>query len=319
MLVRKEIEQLLTGCLSIIAIGIFLSLFFFLPASLIAQPSSSYRPIELNPEYDHNPFGITPVDIVYEFAAFTTSFDSEDDDNGDGLSDIRGIPEFVAYEVKKDNGETRKKYKRPRWMTDDTLHTKGIAPDDDTYRVSRANELKEVRSEYRFVRGHMCPKSTADRISTYAGYNTHTVLNAVPQLQWQNQGVWKELEEYTLKKADKYGQVWVICGPVFFGKNPALWLGQDDEVKAAVPDALFKILIRKDDSEAGISTLAFIIPNIVPSDRSDPADFLTSVARIEEVTGMEFFTRLDKSARKKVLASQFDPEAIEKNTIYLNW
>lgn len=102
----------------------------------------------------------------------------------------------------------------------------------------------------------MCPKNAADRMGLSAGWNTHTVLNAVPQLQWQNNGIWKQLENEVTDWADKYDSVWVICGPVFFDKTPAVWLGQKNEVKAAVPDALYKIIIRKsDESDSGIETL----------------------------------------------------------------
>jgi len=59
---------------------------------------------------------------------------------------------------------------------------------------------------------------------------------------------------------DKYGQVWVITGPVFLGKYPAMWLGQDGENKVAIPDALFKIVIRETDNLDKVKTLVFIIP-----------------------------------------------------------
>ncbi len=48
------------------------------------------------------------------------------------------------------------------------------------------------------------------------------MLNACPQLQWQNNGIWKKLEELCLDWADKYNAVWVICGPIFFGREPAM-------------------------------------------------------------------------------------------------
>ncbi|MCB2221575.1 MAG: DNA/RNA non-specific endonuclease [Bacteroidetes bacterium] len=122
--------------------------------------------------------------------------------------------------------------------------------------MSGTSDLKEVKTNYRYVRGHMCPKNAADRMGLSAGWNTHTVLNAVPQLQWQNNGIWKQLENEVTDWADKYDSVWVICGPVFFDKTPAVWLGQKNEVKAAVPDALYKIIIRKsDESDSGIETL----------------------------------------------------------------
>ena len=181
-------------------------------------PGIKYKPIVLNPAYEHTKWGIEPADLIYQFGAYTTSFDSDDDNNGDGKSDLWGVPEWVAYEVKKLQVKIEP-YNRPTWMTDDALKANKKAPNDDTYAVKGTKELKEVSGDYRYVRGHMCPKDVADRISMEAGYNTHTILNAVPQLQWQNNGIWKKLEGQVTDWADKYERVWVICGPIYFDKT----------------------------------------------------------------------------------------------------
>lgn len=152
-------------------------------------PGKGYKPIVLDASYNHTKWGIEPADKLYQFAAFTTSFDSDDDNDGNGKADIWGIPEWVAFEVKKEADDGPGKYNRPKWATDDALHKAGQAPNDATYAVSGTRSLKEVKTDYRYVRGHMCPKASADRISKEAGSNTHTVLNAVPQLQWQNNGI----------------------------------------------------------------------------------------------------------------------------------
>lgn len=255
------------------------------------SPGKGYKPISLDTSYSHDLWETKPVDIQFDFAAYTVSFDSEDDDNGDGKSDVLGIPEWVSYEIKKEKNESED-YNRPKWMTSDSLHSLGIAPSDKTYAVSGTRKLKEVKTDYRFVRGHMCPKDAADRISPAAGYNTHTVLNAVPQLQWQNNGVWKNLEQRSIDWADKYEQVWVICGPVFFNDSPSMWLGENDEVQAAIPDALFKIIIREADTKSGVETLAYVIPNILPKEKSEPDEFITTIDRIESLTGLQFLTTI---------------------------
>ena len=65
-----------------------------------AQPGKGYKPIVLYPNYEHTKWTIEPSDKVYEFAAFTSSFDSEDDNNGNDKGEVWGIPEWVAYEKK---------------------------------------------------------------------------------------------------------------------------------------------------------------------------------------------------------------------------
>jgi endonuclease G len=283
----------------------YLSLFIFVPLlfGFIGEtkaPSSKYKPIKLDPSYEHVKWGISPSDITYEFAAYTASFDSDDDNNGDGTADIWGIPEWVSFEIKRQEEPKKTTYTRPSpWLSDDKLHEAGIVPADESYHVKGISNLKIVKGNYRFVRGHMCPKHTADRLTEDAGYNTHTTLNCVPQLQWQNNGVWKKLEKNCTDYADKYERVWVVCGPVFYGNNPALWLGQQGEMQVAVPDALFKIVIRENaESETGVETMAFVIPNIVPTDKKDVAEFLTSIENVESMTGLTFLTTLDTVQQK---------------------
>lgn len=167
-------------------------------------------------------------------------------------------------------------------------YANGIVPKDETYAVSGVNDMKEVKTDYRYVRGHLCMKKIASRVSLDAEYNTHTTLNAVPQLQWQNAGIWLDLEFKTIEWAESKGSVWVVCGPVFFKKSPAVWLGQEGEVKAAVPDALYKIVIKEVNGKP--DALAFLIPNVIPSDKDDYSEFLTSVDRIEKLTGLDFMS-----------------------------
>ena len=266
---------------------IILITLFTIPAAIFSGPA----PILLDYSYEHDRWITLPRDIQLDFAAYTVSFDSEDDNNEDGSLDIWGIPEWVSFEIKELITD-HPLASRPKWMTDTNLYDMGIAPDDKSYSVPGTNSLREVKTDYRFVRGHMCPKDTAERISRDAAYNTHILVNAVPQLQWQNNGIWKNIEQLSTEWADKYKRIWVICGPVFFGKTPAVWLGQNDEMRVAVPDALFKIIIREDDIDP-VKTISFLIPNIVPKENKNLSYFITTIDRIEEITGLDFLTVLD--------------------------
>ena len=260
---------------------------FTIPINLFAGPA----PILLDYSYEHDRWITLPRDIQLDFAAYTVSFDSEDDNNGDGILDIWGIPEWVSFEIKElitDHPLSS----RPKWMTDTNLFAMGIAPNDESYSVSGTNSIREVKTDYRFVRGHMCPKDTAERISRDAAYNTHILINAVPQLQWQNNGIWKDIEQLSTDWADRYKRIWVICGPVFFNKTPAMWLGQNDEMKVAIPDALFKIVIREDDMDI-VKTISFLIPNIVPKEKKNLNEFISTIDKIEELTDLDFLTILD--------------------------
>ncbi|MEO9483940.1 MAG: DNA/RNA non-specific endonuclease [Ekhidna sp.] len=266
-------------------------LFFCISTILFSQPGNGYKPIKLDPNYNHSKWETSPSDLVYEFGAFTSSFDSNDDNDGDGKGESWGIPEWVSYEIKSVPNQTESGNRPSRWLTDKQGNKDGFVPNDATYAVSGVRSMKEVKDDYRYVRGHLCMKKIAGRVSLDAEYNTHTTLNAVPQLQWQNRGIWLALEYKTVEWAEKHGSVWVVCGPVFFGKKPAVWLGQEGEVKAAVPDALYKIVIKEVNGVP--EALAFLIPNVIPSDKDEYSEFVTSVDRIEKLTGLDFMSNAD--------------------------
>ena len=183
--------------------------------------------------------------------------------------------------------------KRPSpWITDATLHAQEVAPNDKSYRNSG------------YSRGHMCMKSHAWRLGENADWNTHTVLNACPQKQRMNAGVWLGLENATGKWADKFDVVWIVCGPIIFnGRTPSEWIGDPGEVKAAVPDAFYKIVV-KDAANGGLDVLAFIFPMYGGDDygstKADLTPYLTSVDTIEALTGLDFLFNVNDEIQKKV-------------------
>ena len=254
------------------------------------------KEVVLDSSYNHNKWETIPVDVKYEFAAYTTSFDTDDPTIEGGENISLGIPEWVSFEIH--GGVSSSKCRRPRpWLTDTSLFNNGVAPGDNSYHVSGTKALTVVSGDYRFVRGHMCPFATASRIGCDASWNTCLMMNAVPQLQWQNNLIWKGLEKNCTDWADKHNKVWVICGPVFFNKNPSLWLGQQNEKRVAVPDALFKIVIRESSSKTGIETIAFIIPNIIPKNKRLD-EYVTNIAQIENLTGLKFLNTLSPTFQK---------------------
>lgn len=256
--------------------------------------ATDYKPEELDHTYDHARFApaVDPgsSDILKTFRAYATYFDGADDDTGDGIQDMLGVPHWVAYELRAAPPGLGPAPQRPSpWITDESLNEARIAPDDDTYKNSG------------FSRGHMCMKEHAWRLGAAADWNTHTVLNACPQDQRMNAGAWLGLEKLTGDWADTFGKVWIICGPVFLrDRVPARWIGDGNEVPAAVPDAFFKIVV-KDEGEAGaVEALAFIFPMYGDEDygrtTADLTPFLTSVDVVEALTGLDFLSELDDAA-----------------------
>lgn len=186
--------------------------------------ADSLKPIVLDPSYSHDRFGTMPKDIVHGFRAYTTSFDSADDNDGNGTPDRWGIPEWVAYEIKAlPPGTTLGGGpNRPKWMTDAELFAEGVAHSDASYHFSNVwRDANPNSDQLGYDRGHMCMKHHAWRLGANADWNTHTVLNACPQRSKLNQGIWLDLEKRTATWADKYGSVWIIAGPVVFNDKPS--------------------------------------------------------------------------------------------------
>ena len=292
--------RFLTGVLLVAAFG------------LAASPSqSAQRPVRPPPEgYEHTRFAPAP-DILKLFHGFAVSFDSKDDDGKLGASVLR-VPHWVAHEVRRWEPSEAERgdetawclhtVSRPkRWLTDRDLATSGVAPNDDSYRNSG------------FDRGHMAMKLLVERLGQDAAYNTHTVLNAAPQRERFNRKIWLNLEYLTGAWAQTYRKIWLIQGPVFYPEKALAWIGDEGEPKVAVPDAVFKIVIReKTEQERDAAAdktapevLAFLYPQLGPGYFGSWNDyrherFLTTINEIEKLTGLDFKPSADPSVERRV-------------------
>lgn len=248
------------------------------------------RPEVLDPNYKHDLWKTRPTDEVREFGAFTVSFDSGDDDNGDGEPDILGIPEWVSYEMHKGN-ESKTEFSG-RWLVDPDLWLRRLCPNHDSYTNSG------------YSRGHMCMRAHASRISKDADWNTHTTLNACPQKQSFNNGIWKGLELKCSRWADAYGKIWVICGPVITDWTPSKWIGDEGDVEVAVPDKFFKIVVKDSRIPTRPDVLAFIYCHDETLSSSaqhiSHVPFLKSVRVVEALTRLNFFSELSQSDQNAI-------------------
>lgn len=303
---------------------------FFLVSAflLITAPAQATgkKSCETPEGYNHAKFA-PDADILRKFCGFTVSFDSKDDDDGDRKPDLLRVPHWVAQEVRRWEPQEKDRTDdsawclntlkdRPKWFTDPELLSSGVAPDDDSYKNSG------------FDRGHMAMKLLVERLGQNAAYNTHTVLNAIPQRAKFNRCIWKNLEYLTGAWAQKYGVIWVIQGPVFYpNESPAVWIGNEGERKIAVPDAVFKIVVRyKTEQEKNKAEsqnkeipeiLAFLYPQLGPGyflscgDKRDYQHmrFLTSVHEIEELTGLNF--KLPEKLERRRGTELWDPQVVD--------
>jgi len=278
-------------------------------AALVVMSSplfaETFKPNILDPSYNHDRWGTSGTGIIKDFRAYRSSFDNMDDDDGFGGPDALGVPEWVAYEIKRFDGQCIETHPRPdTWITDATLHSAGIMPDDRSYKTTKA--FRDAHPAW-FARGHLAMKLIAERLGEDAEWNTHTFYNAVPQRQLFNAGIWLDLEKLTAAWAQHYGAVWIVTGPIFADRHAYAHLGDSGEFPVAIPEALFKIVIRESGIPDRPNFLAFIYPQLGPGYTAksyNHARFLTTVDEIEKLTGIDLLTSLPDNVEKELEAKE---------------
>lgn len=140
-----------------------------------------------------------------------------------------------------------------------------------------------------YDRGHLAPNyAIATRYGEAAQRETFLMSNIVPQRHGLNAGVWKELEmKIATSYPGRFGEVWVLAGPVFAARPPKLPNG------TAVPQAFYMIVI--DESEGRVRAQAFLFPQETPAG-AEAGEFLVEIDEIERRTGLDFLHELPDAA-----------------------
>lgn len=197
-----------------------------------------------------------------------------------GYSDALGNPLWVAYRVR-----------------DMDTHAVPPRPDEfvvDARTVSRITPAVYTNSG--FDRGHLAPNhAIALRHGPKAQEETFLMSNIIPQKHGLNAGLWKALEQKIAGNyPGRFGEVWVIAGPVF-GGQPA-WLQR----RVAVPEACFMILV--DESGGRVRASAYLFPQEPPT--GDLNDYLVAIDEIERRTGLDFLAELPDAAENALEATR---------------
>ncbi|HEX5212615.1 MAG TPA: DNA/RNA non-specific endonuclease [Pseudolabrys sp.] len=255
--------------------------------------------VECTPDVlkDHNPGLADNPDRVICFQGYISNFNTKP---RTGKPKFLGVPHWVVHHVKRAPKSPESGERPNSWFTVFDLADKGIAPIDDSYSFS-----KKFRTAHKnwYDRGHQAQKYLVERLGNKAALFTHNVVNALPQLHNFNAGPWLTLECFTGAWANKFGEVWVVAGPVFKKNKAITWLRSDINKKAvpvAIPDANFKIVARKDGDQWDL--LAFVYPQSHKSYAKGPFDpeiFFKSVADIEQMTGEKFLSGLPGAEQLK--------------------
>lgn len=143
-----------------------------------------------------------------------------------------------------------------------------------------------------YDRGHMCPGGDCNW-NDDGRFETFYLSNMCPQNPNLNRGDWKEIEIACRQWAQKYGCVYIVCGPIFFKSQEHVRIGSN---MIPVPEAFFKVILCP--SELAPKGIGFICRN---TDGNRKKDFyVNSIHQVERVTGYKFFTNLNDSIKKEV-------------------
>lgn len=228
---------------------------------------------------------------------------------------LRRIPYTISY-----NSET----KNPNWVawhltsehTEGPYNRKGVPYYDDsgnaigiasfTYDVVYGDyfvdrEVSSPRQEHsdwkehpsNIDHGHMCPAADC-KWSKEAINQSFLLTNMCPQDHELNGGDWETLEDKCRKWAKKYGDIYIVAGPIFYNgiKNT---FGAN---RIAIPDAFFKVVLC---TKGTPKALGFIYSN--NAEKQPMNQTVCSVDEVERVTNIDFFSSLPDEVEETVESS----------------
>ena len=143
-----------------------------------------------------------------------------------------------------------------------------------------------------YDRGHMAPAADM-KFDAQAMKECFYMSNICPQTHELNAGVWSKLEKACRRWANKFGKVYIVCGPIFY-KNKHKSIGKN--LVIPVPDAFFKCIYGVNNGKP--QAIGFIMRNN-DSKQSMNASAMT-VDEVENITGMDFFPNLPDKIENKV-------------------
>lgn len=235
----------------------------------VAEPVKPKPAAKLEPRTEENKQAINSelsrTDDVIEYLGYSVSYNKD-----------RKIPNWVSYELLASETDGPYSRKGKNFRQDPSLSLPQA--EDNDYRNSG------------WSRGHMAPAGDF-KWSDDAMWDTFYFTNCCPQNQSLNAGQWSTLEKKVRDWANRFGSVTVVTGPLVW-ENSYGAIGYNNVV---VPDAFFKAVL------AGEQSIAFVMYN--KSENENMQKCAMSVDKLEELSGIDFFTELDDDFENRVEAT----------------
>lgn len=196
----------------------------------------------------------------------------------------------------------------PRWTTYCTYKVATPLPDQGSrdYRPDTRTSTQVKDSDFNtlvtgYTRGHQALMSDLElRYGAQAGTDSCYTTNLAPQKEAHNNNFWQVIEQAVSgawngsawTQPGVFGsanRLWISTGPTFSG-DPARTVGKG----MAIPNGFYKVVVRE---IGGVpQALALLTPHEPVPANADVWKYVTSVARVEEVTGINLYPNLPAQA-----------------------
>ena len=201
---------------------------------------------------------------IIKHTYFTASYSEKDEQ-----------PEWVAYRITpkslKSNVERTNDYRE-----DPFVKTGSGSPED--------------YSGSGYDMGHLAPAETMSQNMTSMSESFY-LSNISPQKASFNRGIWKTLEGKVRYWASLSDSLLVVTGPIL--NNPIDRIGEN---KITVPRAFYKTILRYKNGK--VEGIAFLLLN--ESSHKSILSFATSIDRIEAITGIDFYYRIEDTIQNRI-------------------
>ena len=134
-----------------------------------------------------------------------------------------------------------------------------------------------------YEHGHLCPAAD-NKWDEAAMRQSFFLSNMTPQHGDFNSGDWVSLEKKCRHWANRYGEIYIATGPIFYNKIVKTL----PEGRIAIPDAFFKVVLRLNPEPKAIG---FLFRN--NGNAQDLSTAAMSVDEVEQITGLDFFYLID--------------------------
>ena len=224
---------------------------------------------------------------------------------------LKGVPEMILYRrayIVSYNRET----KQPNWVawnlsaehTDGPYQRLNVYHEDEEVPLPRA-----TNDDYRgsgWSKGHMCPAGD-NKWDEQVMFETFSLTNVCPQNASLNSGLWNSIEMDCRKWAKRFGDIYIVCGPVFFRKEHET-IGEN---KIVVPEAFFKVVLCFKGKPKAFGIIA---RNTEGNKKRDL--YYNTIDQVERITGYDFFCSLPDKLENEIEAADVNMD--DWNKTYQN-